>query len=853
MSQNNCTHHGSNPITLANERPQRPGAMALQPPDLLELIGLALLSMAVLSFEINLTRIFSVGQFYHFAFLIVSIALLGSGASGSFLAIFPQFGRINRQSTLALLSLTCGLSILLSYLLTNWVPFDSFRIAIDPDQLLVLGFHFIALSLPFFISGLATSMLLTHTPQAAGRTYSANLLGSALGCLIALIAPAYFSAEGVVVLSSGLAVIPAIYLAFLPSAKESMISQKATAAIAVIVLVFCLTHLTLRLVTGAGLPGLEIKVSPYKGLSYALQYPGAKTISTAWNSFSRVDLIQSPGIHSFPGLSFRYVEPPPRQNGILLDGDDLSPVVLPDEDWQFTNYLSTALPFLLKNQAKALILAPRGGLDLIVALEQGARKITAVEANPLIIQAASFVYQNPAIDLVIESDRSFLRQTGDHYDVIIRSLTSSYRPVRSGAYSLAEEYGYTLQAFEDALHKLSPDGIFFAQRWLQTPPCEEMRLFALAISALENLGKDPPQHIVALRSYNTAAVLVKISPFTPEEIAQIQTFSHKRAFDLIYAPGLQANQSNLFNILPEDVYYRDFQMLLDDKPREQFYARYPYQIQPPTDDQPFFGHFFKWSQTPQILGELGKTWQPFGGAGYYIVLLLLGLAILISLVMILAPIAINSFIARRHKGANSSNRKLSSSSGATRWFFYFAMLGFGFLLVEISLIQRFTLYLDQPAYAFSAVVFSLLLFSAAGSQMSPKISLRVSLFVLILLLACYAFTLPGVFKLTMGFPLPARLLATVLLLAPAGFLMGIPFPGAIRKIGLMVYGSAFVAWIWAINGTSSVVAAVLSALLALSFGYTAVLWIGAGCYLAAGITVLAQERFVSDAPVSPGR
>ena len=256
-------------------------------------------------------------------------------------------------------------------------------------------------------------------------------------------------------------------------------------------LLFTLIDLGSRVTGRQSVQWLELHLSPYKSLSYALQFPDADLIYQRWNSFSRVDVVHSQGIHSYPGLSYRYMKPLPGEDGLTVDGDDLMPIVRPTLDLEFTGYLPAALAFHLRPQAEVLVLEPRGGLDILVALAQGARQVTAVEINPLIVSAAGDIYHDVRVNLEIESERSYLHRTTKRFDIIVFSLASSYHPIRSGAYSLAEDTRYTVESFQDTLSHLNPDGLLVATRWLQTPPSECLRTFALAVTAIERFAWRP--------------------------------------------------------------------------------------------------------------------------------------------------------------------------------------------------------------------------------------------------------------------------------------------------------------------------------------------------------------------------
>ncbi|MGB7116229.1 MAG: hypothetical protein WBD56_08790, partial [Anaerolineales bacterium] len=274
-----------------------------------------------------------------------------------------------------------------------------------------------------------------------------------------------------------------------------------------------------------------------------------------------------------------------------------------------------------------------------------------------------------------------------------------------------------------------------------------------------------------------------------------------------------------------------------------------YDIAPPDDDKPFFGHFFKWSQAKQVAAEFGKTWQPFGGAGYFVVLALLLLTSILAFILILLPVVIKRYhdtvliksqmannVGDLHPGGTLKNNQLLI------YLIYFGFLGFAFLLVEIPLIQGFILYLGHPAYALTSVLFTLLLFSGFGSWMSKRIPARLALGILVVLLLLIPIILPHITNATLGFSLPVRIGLTIIMLAPIGFLMGIPFPAGITLVADIEKRSLTIPWIWGVNGSTSVVSSVLAALIALSCGFSWVFRIGALCYTGAWIAFMALNR-----------
>ncbi|OGO29705.1 MAG: hypothetical protein A2Z16_08495 [Chloroflexi bacterium RBG_16_54_18] len=824
--------------------------------------GLFLLSAASLSFEINLTRLFAVSQFYHFAFMIVSIALLGYGASGSVLAAFPQIKRNSIPQTLYWSSLGAALSILGSYLVVNWLPFDSFSMAWDRRQVLVLVFHFLVLSTPFFFTGIAVGLVLAADPDKANQTYAANLGGSALGCLVLLLAPALVGGEGMVVLaaliSAAAALIflredkyrgPGTAVNQLPDMRSDQFSDEGrwvygrftigAAVIAIVFLVSGSAELVRRIQGSSIFPALELRLSPYKSLSYAQQYPDSEVIYRKWNSVSRLDLVRSSGIRSFPGMSFNYTQKLPAQDGLFIDGDDLSPVVRPGADLEYTRALPASIALQMRPGASVLALEPRGGQDILTAVAGGAHLVTAVEANPLVFEAAAPIYSLPQVRKIASNGRSLSKDINQEFDVLILSLISSFHPVRSGAYSLSEDYRYTVEAFQDYLQRLSPAGILVFTRWIQSPPTESLRAFATILTALEAQGGDPQEQVSAFRSYNTITYLVKNQPFTQAELALIKEFTEQSAYDLVYLPGLEVEETNRFNILPEPEDYLAFRELVHSQDRNAFYRSYPYAVEPATDDRPFFGHYFRWSQTPQIFAELGMTWQPFGGAGYFVLLALLMIALCLSGMVILLPVWI---IKRGGFWKHTAAGSWPGGKLPKRYPFYFGLLGLAFLLVEIPLIQSFILYLGSPAYAFAVVVFSLLASSGVGSLVSDRIQLPFGLALIAFNLVLLQFIRPLLVEKTLGWLIESRMALVFIVLAPLGLFMGTAFPGGIRWMVWRPGMQAWIPWIWAINGAASVISAILAALLALSFGFGFVLRLGMVCYLAAWLVVMASER-----------
>jgi hypothetical protein len=782
--------------------------------------GLALLSAAGLLLEISLTRLFALAQFYHFAFMAVSLALLGFGASGSLLALRPAWCGAGWERRLSGLALAFALAAWGSYLLANALPFDSFSIAWDARQPVYLALYFTVPALPFICVGLAVGLALAALPARASRIYAANLAGSAVGCLLAIGFPLTWGPGAVAfgaALGAGAGFIFAVGTRRRTGAVLNLLALLGSGVLAV-----------------GSFPWLDVRLSPYKGLRQALLYPGARVVASRWNAFSRVDLVESAGVRRLPGLSYAYSGTLPAQWGLTVDGDDLAPVPLTQagDAPPFADYLPAAAAYHLRPGARALIVEPRGGLDVLAARQLGAQAVTAVEGNPLVLELAlqaapTGIYADPRVTAIADEPRAFLRRTAQRYDVVQLSLAQPFRPVTSGAYSLAEDFHLTTEACAEYLAGLEPGGLLVITRWLQSPPSEDLRTLALVIAGLERVGiRRPEGHILAWRGIQTVTLLARREPFTPAEIERVRSFLADRRFDLIVAPGLREEEANRFNIQREAVHYRAFNELLSAPDRRAYVAAYPFAIAPPTDDKPFFNHFFRWGQTPTILRTLGKTWQPFGGSGYFVLLMLLFVAIGAATLLILLPL-------RFWRGSGDGFPRSPA-------FLYFALLGLAFLLVEIPLIGRALLALGQPAYALAAVLFSLLVFSGLGSLAAPRVSWPGALAALVIVALLVTLIQPSLLYAGLGWPLPARFALVALTLAPLGFLMGIPFPKGIAWLEKVA--PSLIPWAWAVNGSVSVVASVLAALLIVSWGYSRVLGLGAAGYAVALVLAMTVRR-----------
>ncbi len=819
--------------------------------------------MATLILETALVRVFALAQGYHFAFMSISLALLGTGAGGTLLMLWRQAARrhaarvdrlsaqrnevrsttgrdvcaVHRQRNDGLVLACAGLALTTmgGYLLSNWLPFDVYRVAWERVQLLYLAIYYLSLALPFFCGGLAMALLLETTEQG-NVLYAANLLGSASGCLVALPLLSWTGGAGTVALSAVAAWAAAGVFGW-HAARTGQQGGRLTLVLCALAALLSLAFAFLRP------PWFGVHISPYRSLSYALQLPGARSLGSRWNSWSRVDVVASGAIHVAPGLSLTYAGRPPVQRGVFVDANAQSAMM--GEGYSqlvgWSDALPLALAYHLRPRARALVLEPGGGLDVAVARSLGA-EVTAVSSNPLVVEAVrqygAGLYSDAGIRVVVQSPRGFVRRavrgirgTGQGlFDVVDVALIEAQQMVVSGAYSYSEDYRYTVQALTDDLALLSDNGILAIQRWLQTPPSECLRAWGLVVAALEAAGCPRPQeNLVAVRSWSTVLILAKSSPFTASELNTVREFCTVRQFDLVYLPGMRPEEANKYNIYSGEPYYNAFRGLLLAEDREGFYHSQQYDVRPPRDDWPFYLNFFRWRQLPEVWRALGRTWQPFGGGGYLVLLALLGVAALAALGSILVPAWLGG---RPDQG--------SSALPPSTILPCFGLLGIAYLAIEIPLIQRFVLFLDHPTAAFATIVSVLLAASGAGSLLAPRVRIRWSIPLLVFYVLALLVSLPFVFALFLGSPLAVRIIVAAGFIAPLGMLMGVPFPALLMLVQRHTPGA--VAWVWGINGFASVVASVGTALIALSWGFVAVFLVAAAAYLVVWALSLRIEK-----------
>jgi hypothetical protein len=778
-----------------------------------------LTTLATLLLELSLTRIFSVVFYYHLAFLAISIALFGLGIGGVFSYVVsgwkaPLFTRLGRLSAVNsfLVLLALGVILLQGNQLSNW------------DLALV----YFTTSLPFFVSGIIVSLAISETIERVNRVYFFDLLGASGGCLLLVPLLSWFGGPNTVIAA---AVFFAVAAAVWHSMAGSVMGRAGSVALA-LGLVALLTYNRQHPV---------IDVTHSKGQTLAKPTGYGNEAWTRWNTFSRIALVD----HT-------------RKDGrydIVIDGDAATSIAnfdfdhLSADDRRDLRNAGESLPYIVRPGAKTLVIGPGGGWDVARALAPGSHDITAVEINPIIAttimrekfpQYSRNLYLRPDVHVREEDGRSFVRRSTEKYQVLQATLVDTWASTAAGAFALSENNLYTTDAFRDYLSHLTDDGLMAVTRWGFEPPRESLRLISLAVEALGQLGEsNPAAHIMVARQGTVEGfgakdtVLIARKPFSADDVARVRAVIEEAHMTAVYLPGVET--------------HNQFYDLLNSPDPEEYQRRYAFDISPVTDNRPFFFYTVQ----PRDLWTFLTT-ASHESADYKInkaVPLLFGLmavSLVATALILLAPPLILGTRLPRHAGIRG-------------FLLYFLFVGAGYILIEVGLIQKFVLFLGHPVYALAVVIFSMLISSGLGSFWSRRLlgknegRLIKALGSVALLAAGLALILSWLLAALVWLPLGLKAALTVVLIAPLGFAMGMPFPTALAR--LEEWHAPAVRWAWSLNAASSVLGSVGALVCAIYLGLVQTLIIGGIFYLAA-LAVVAKVRPSGEppeVPIGPGR
>jgi spermidine synthase/preprotein translocase subunit SecG len=786
------------------------------------------LSLATILLEVSYTRVFSFKLVYFFTYVVIGLALLGLGSGGVLVALFRPERRRGPDRLLAMLCAIAPVCVVLGYLVVATVQvnaFDMIRQSADGSNAFVaeackLGVVSAALFVPFLCAGLALATILAADPAHIGRLYGADLLGAGLGCAVSVVLIDRVSPPGVVMLAAG-----AFGLAGVRVARATLPRSTRVLGLVATAIAFALMLAPERLP--------DVVVDNTKQMNPKDRPP---VLFTRWSSVFRVDVMDLPLF---------------AHTGRALIHDGMWGSVLPriDDDPALAKRLEDdprALPFAILPAAPTVtIIGSAGGTEIVTALHLGAKHVTGVELNPVTVGLLRGPFKaytgnmadDPRVRLVNAEGRAYLAGTAEQSDLMWFVAPDSYAAMNaatSGAFVLSESYLYTAEMIEAALAHVGPTGIVCAQfgeiRYEQKPN-RTTRYLTTAREAFRRLGiTDFPAHVIVATSpgfgFTTSTILLGRTPFAPADVERLRTRADATATRIRFpAPPEDAGRPvpSAITLAPDAL--------------QSWYATYPFDVRPVTDDRPFFWHFvsFPGAFRNTLVAGAAATEE---GLGERLLVVLLGLVTVFAAMALVLPV-----LARRALWASLPQKGVAMT--------YFAGLGLGFMLFELTLIQHLTLFLGYPTYSLSVTLCALLVSAGVGSLVSERFasSGRPIPFLAVALVACVLalrLGLPMAIDAAGGAALATRIAIALAFVVPLGLCLGMFMPLGLAAISAGTeHRAEYVAWAWAVNGFFSVVASVLGTLLSMTWGFQTVLWIALAVY---GVALTALHRLRDETP-----
>ena len=785
-------------------------------------LSVALVSAAALAYEVLLTRLLAIVHWHHFAYLVISLALLGFGASGAFLSICGRWFTERFREAFVANAVLFGVGAPLCFAAAQEMPFNALEITWSARQWGWLALIFLCLSIPFFGAANCIVLAFLKYRERIAAIYAADLAGAGLGAAAVVgwlfLAPPEQVLQGLA--AFGLA-------AAAPVGWGG--GRRLRAASAGLVLAGALLV--------ASPPWLELAPSQFKALSQALQVDGARVVATRTSPLGVLTALENERvpIRHAPGLSLATTADIAPQVGVFTDAEHLRVITRFDGAFEPLRYLSettSALPYRTRRPGRVLVVGAGGGEGVLQALQGGAAEVHAVEVDPEMVALvredfadfAGDLYTDPRVRVHVAEARDFVRATRERYDLVQVAGLGSSSASAAGLHASSESYLYTVEAVQALLARLRPGGVLAVSHWVKVPPRDGVKLFATLLAALEERGEaEPARNLAWIRGWNTGTLMVKHGAWSDAEIGAIRDFARSHSFDLVHYPGIAQEEVNRFNRLDRPWFFEAAAALLGPD-RERFVANYKFRIEPARDERPYFAHFVKWAHLPELL-----VLQRRGGIGllelaYPVLVATLAVSVLAGALLILGPLALLP-------------ARPPFSPGAARILGYFLCIGFAFLALEIAFIQKTMLVLGAPVFAVAVVLATFLVSAGVGSlavhrRGAHRIPVRAVSIGIAGLCGVYLWILPPLVAAAAALPLGVRALLVAVLIFPLGALMGMPFPAGLRR--LSETAASWTPWAWGINGCASVSGAVLGTLLAMHFGFSVLVLVAAGAYLAAG-------------------
>jgi hypothetical protein len=786
-------------------------------------LGLFFATLATLLLETLDARLLSVLTWYHLSFFAVSVAMLGMAAGAVFVFVSPdRFAAPHAPRALARLTLLFACTIPVTHIANlsfPFLPLNSFSVM----EMLSVVLSTTILTVPFAVSGMVVTIALTRSGGAIGRLYACDLIGAALGCLLVVPILDHTNISSATFLAGTAAAVSAACFhrfAGIPGARRA----SAVAAGLLIVAVVNATAFE------------AIRVLYPKNRQ--LWFNDAAVQQTAWNSHSYV-IVQRPSRQaSFfwaggPGVE-RYQS---ELSWLVIDGEAGTAITKWDGDPASLEWVShdlTTLPYHLRRSGDVAVIGVGGGRDVLAAIWARSRSVIGIDVNSIVIDTLTGtdrdfagIANRPEVTLVHDEGRAYVTRAGQHFDVLQMSLVDTWAATGAGAFTLSENGLYTRQAWRVFLDRLKPGGIFSVSRWFDVRNVSETsRLLALGVAALLDRGVDRPRdHFVLTVRGGVATLMLSTAPFTLADRDTLTRVTTENEFRVLESPWTADTSDNRLDRIAHSRSMRDLDEATSDR-------RFDYR--PPTDQRPYYfnmlkpGGFLRTLSVPKG-GVLGGNLRATAT-----LLVLQVVASLLVLLIIVWPLL-------------KSGRPAMSAARFSMTMAYFGAIGFGYMLIQIALLQRFSIYLGHPTYTLSIILFSMLLFTGVGSLASDRLELeprgwfRLVPFLISVTLVAIVIVQQPVMDRTILWSLPARTAVVLAFSGPVSMLLGCCFPIGAR---LNDRTPALTAWMWGINGACGVLASVSAVAVSMWIGIDTNLWIAAGLYLllTLPLLVMAEDR-----------
>ena len=781
-----------------------------------------LVSMAGLLLEISYTRIFSFKASSYFTYLLIGFALLGIGSGGVLMSIAAGWRRRAAEQVLPPLAFVTALAIVLGYLVVARTELSTFAAPTSFEQVTNLVVVCFAVFTAFAGIGLMVAWIFANQSAAIAQLYFADLVGAAIGCVLAIPLMVWLTPLGGVLVAAALLAASGLRLA--PSTRWRVMLAATTALLAV----------------AARFPGAlpDLRIDPAKTLAAAnMAREHHRVLDTVWHPVFRVDVFENPAHPEFKGLAHD------GQWGSGLwqfDGDESRlPARFASSNRRLAFGVAPARP-------RVLVIGSAGGQEILASLAFDATHVTAVELNPATVGLLRGPYRSftgnlaghERVTLINAEGRSFLERDRASYDLIYFVAPDSYAAMnaaQASGFVLAESYLYTVEMVRAALAHLAPGGVLamqFGEFDYAGRPNRTARYAATARAALAELGiTDPARHILVATNkdyFTLSTLLISAKPFSA---AQIEAFRRDVAAipggAVRHAPGLDPAEST-------DPTLR---MITAASPElDAVFARHPYDLRAVRDDKPFFWHFVRFGDLLRGRAPEGSAFDPEDGRGEQALLVMLLIATVFATAFLLLPL-----LALRSDWARLPKKSLA--------LLYFGSLGLGFMGIEIVLIQKWSLILGYPTYALTVTLCAILFFSGLGSLATSRYAERAAAAVpwlasaLTLCILGHGVVLGSVSGFLLAQPFALRIASAVLAMAPLGLCLGAFMPlglAAVARLERQVApagsddaGGAYVAWAWAVNGFFSVIGSLLTTMASMTWGFRAVLFGALAIYLGA--------------------